>query len=278
MNRELDWPVERAAVAVVSASEVETAFRGGVSGADQFEVASVTKLMTTLAALAAVEVGPDRPRRPSPRGQRGRHRPATCWPTPAASSRAPRQGPRPRAAPHLLQRRVPGAGRGGRRRRRALLRELAGHQRAGPAGHVRHPARPPPALTLTLAGRLDPRRPDPPGLLPAGARRPGHRPRAVRRGHRRPVPGLAGVIPGIGRFDPATGASASSSTTASIPTGWGGAAQAAFGHFGATGCFLWVDPAVGLATAAVTDRDFVDDKWAMATWPAWSDSLPAAGP
>ena len=57
MNLEVDWPVGRAGVAVVSPSEVETAFLGGVSGGDQFEVASVTKLMTSLAALAAVSSG-----------------------------------------------------------------------------------------------------------------------------------------------------------------------------------------------------------------------------
>ena len=57
MNLELDWPVGRAGVAVVSPSEVETAFLGEVTGGDQFEVASVTKLMTSLAALAAVSSG-----------------------------------------------------------------------------------------------------------------------------------------------------------------------------------------------------------------------------
>ena len=52
----------------------------------------------------------------------------------------------------------------------------------------------------------------------------------------------------------------------------------AFGHFGASGCFLWVDPEVDLAAAAVTDRDFDDEGWAMTTWPAWSDRLPAPSP
>ena len=36
---ELGWPVGRAGAAVVSPSGVETAFQGGVSGGDQFEVA-----------------------------------------------------------------------------------------------------------------------------------------------------------------------------------------------------------------------------------------------
>ena len=57
MNWELDWPVGRAGVAVVSPSGTETAFLGGVTGGDEFEVASVTKLMTSLAALAAVASG-----------------------------------------------------------------------------------------------------------------------------------------------------------------------------------------------------------------------------
>ncbi|MET0833177.1 MAG: serine hydrolase domain-containing protein, partial [Actinomycetota bacterium] len=57
MSLEVDWPVGRAGVAVVSPSEVETAFLGGATGGDQFEVASVTKLMTSLAALAAVSSG-----------------------------------------------------------------------------------------------------------------------------------------------------------------------------------------------------------------------------
>jgi CubicO group peptidase (beta-lactamase class C family) len=40
---------------------------------------------------------------------------------------------------------------------------------------------------------------------------------------------------------------------------------AAFGNFGASGCFLWVDPAARLACAAVTDRVFADGGWGMAT-------------
>ena len=57
MNWELDWPVGRAGAAVVSPSGTETAFLGGVTGGDEFEVASVTKLTTSLAALAAVSSG-----------------------------------------------------------------------------------------------------------------------------------------------------------------------------------------------------------------------------
>ena len=57
MNLDLDWPVGRAGVAVVSPSGEERASVGGVRGDDEFAVASVTKLMTAMAALAAIEGG-----------------------------------------------------------------------------------------------------------------------------------------------------------------------------------------------------------------------------
>ena len=89
--------------------------------------------------------------------------------------------------------------------------------------------------------------------------------------------GLAGLVPGVGRFDPCDWGLGFELRDAKRPH-WMGERRSApsFGHFGASGCFLWVDPAVPLAVAAVTDRDFEDDRWAMATWPSWSDALPAA--
>ncbi|MDE3026642.1 MAG: serine hydrolase, partial [Acidobacteriota bacterium] len=44
-----------------------------------------------------------------------------------------------------------------------------------------------------------------------------------------------------------------------------------FGHFGAAGTFLWVDPDAGLALGVLTDREFGD--WAKEAWPALSDSV-----
>ena len=47
-----------------------------------------------------------------------------------------------------------------------------------------------------------------------------------------------------------------------------------FGHFGGAGTFAWVDPAVGVASLALTDRPF--DDWAeaaLALWPAFSDAV-----
>jgi CubicO group peptidase (beta-lactamase class C family) len=90
-------------------------------------------------------------------------------------------------------------------------------------------------------------------------------------------PGLAGLVPGVGRFDPCDWGLGFELHDGKRPHWMGDRRSAtAFGHFGATGCFLWVDPDAALAAAAVTDRSFDDGKWAMSTWPAWSDRLPAA--
>ena len=91
-------------------------------------------------------------------------------------------------------------------------------------------------------------------------------------------PGLAGLVPGVGRFDPCDWGLGFELHDGKRPHWMGDRrSPSAFGHFGATGCFLWVDPEAGLAAAAVTDRAFDDGKWAMATWPAWSDRLPTRG-
>jgi CubicO group peptidase (beta-lactamase class C family) len=87
-------------------------------------------------------------------------------------------------------------------------------------------------------------------------------------------PGLAGLVPGVGRFDPCDWGLGFELKDGKRPHWMGDRrSPAAFGHFGASGCFLWVDPDAGLAAAAVSDREFADDKWGMATWPAWSDRL-----
>jgi CubicO group peptidase (beta-lactamase class C family) len=89
-------------------------------------------------------------------------------------------------------------------------------------------------------------------------------------------PGLAGLVPGVGRFDPCDWGLGFELHGGKRPHWMGDRrSAAAFGHFGASGCFLWVDPDAELAAAAVSDRPFDDGKWGMATWPAWSDRLPA---
>ena len=84
-------------------------------------------------------------------------------------------------------------------------------------------------------------------------------------------PGLTGVLPDLGRFDPLDwGLGVQLNTT---PPSWMGSkvSERAFGHFGGSGTFVWVDPERELACAALTDREFGD--WAKEAWPAFSDAV-----
>ncbi len=85
-------------------------------------------------------------------------------------------------------------------------------------------------------------------------------------------PGLAGVLPGWGRMDPNDWGLSFELRDGKQPH-WTGAAASArtFGHFGAAGTFLWVDPDAGLACAVLTDREF--GGWANDAWPAFSDAV-----
>jgi CubicO group peptidase (beta-lactamase class C family) len=84
--------------------------------------------------------------------------------------------------------------------------------------------------------------------------------------------GLAGVLPGFGRQDPNDWGLAFELRDAKSPH-WTGAGNSSrtFGHFGAAGTFLWVDPELGLALGVLTDREF--GPWAAEAWPALSDSV-----
>ena len=85
-------------------------------------------------------------------------------------------------------------------------------------------------------------------------------------------PGLAGVLPDLGRFDPNDWGLGFELRDAKTPH-WTGTANSprTFGHFGGSGTFLWVDPESGLALACLTDRDFGD--WAKEAWPRLSDAV-----
>ena len=87
-------------------------------------------------------------------------------------------------------------------------------------------------------------------------------------------PGLAGVLPGWGRMDPNDWGLAFELRDAKSPH-WSGtlASFRTFGHFGAAGTFLWVDPDAGLALGVLTDKEFGD--WAKEAWPALSDAVHA---
>jgi CubicO group peptidase (beta-lactamase class C family) len=91
-------------------------------------------------------------------------------------------------------------------------------------------------------------------------------------------PGLRGVLPGFGRYDPLDWGLGFDLRASKTPY-WMGALNSpgAFGHFGGSGTFLWVDRDAGLACGAVTTREF--DAWAKEAWPSLSDAvlLEAAG-
>ena len=97
-------------------------------------------------------------------------------------------------------------------------------------------------------------------------------PRRSPRRPRSPFPGLAGVLPGFGRFDPLDWGLGFELKDGK-PRHWSGSLTSArtFGHFGGSGTFLWVDPEREVALACLTDREF--DDWAKSAWPALSDAV-----
>ena len=85
-------------------------------------------------------------------------------------------------------------------------------------------------------------------------------------------PGLVGVLPDYGRFDPLDwglgfelkdGKEGHWSGTLTSPR--------TFGHFGGSGTFLWVDPERSLALTVLTDREF--GEWSKTAWPELSDAV-----
>ena len=88
-------------------------------------------------------------------------------------------------------------------------------------------------------------------------------------------PGLDGVLPGFGAQHPNDWGLGFELRDHKSPH-WTGStcSSATFGHFGAAGTFLWVDPDVGVALVALTDRPF--GPWAAEAWPAFADAVLAA--
>ena len=85
-------------------------------------------------------------------------------------------------------------------------------------------------------------------------------------------PGLVGVVPDLGRFDPNDWGLGFELRDAKSPH-WTGSRNSprTFGHFGGSGTFLWVDPEAGLALGCLTDREF--GEWAKEAWPRLSDAV-----
>jgi CubicO group peptidase (beta-lactamase class C family) len=88
-------------------------------------------------------------------------------------------------------------------------------------------------------------------------------------------PGLAGVVPGLGRYDPNPWGlgfelKGTKNPHWTAPDG----SPRTFGHFGGSGSFLWVDPDVRLACVVLTNRAF--GSWASPLWSELSTNVLAA--
>jgi CubicO group peptidase (beta-lactamase class C family) len=87
-------------------------------------------------------------------------------------------------------------------------------------------------------------------------------------------PGLDGPLPGVGPQSPNDWGLGFELRDGKVPH-WTGTTNspATFGHFGGAGTFLWVDPALDHALVVLTDREFGD--WALDAWPPLSDAVVA---
>ena len=85
-------------------------------------------------------------------------------------------------------------------------------------------------------------------------------------------PGIDGVLPGFGRQRPNDWGLGFEIKSTKTPH-WTGATNSAatFGHFGQAGTFLWVDPVAQVACVGLTDRNF--GEWAAEVWPPLSDAV-----
>ncbi|MGA8725408.1 MAG: serine hydrolase domain-containing protein [Acidimicrobiales bacterium] len=267
-----EWPVEHAAagVARTTARRAELPVVLGTTGACDrpFDWASVTKLATSLAALVAVEeetVSLDEPA--GPPGSTLRHLLAH------ASGLGPEPGPA--VAPPGTTRIYSNAGY-------EVLAEFL-EARAGI-----------PFAEYLSVGVLDPLGMsntvlDPPSAAGAAAGLAGPLVDLLALGcellaptlvsadsHREAVTvqfeGLAGVLPGFGRYAPCDWGLGPEIRDDKRPH-WTGSANApsTFGHFGRSGSFLWVDPVAGVVCAGLSSRPF--GPWAARAWPALADAV-----
>jgi CubicO group peptidase (beta-lactamase class C family) len=88
-------------------------------------------------------------------------------------------------------------------------------------------------------------------------------------------PGLAGIVPGVGRYEQCPWGLGFELRGDKLPH-WTGTANSprTYGHFGGSGTMFWVDPDLDLALIALADRDF--DEWssdALRLWPELSDAV-----
>jgi CubicO group peptidase (beta-lactamase class C family) len=263
------WPGVAAAGVLVrshpSAPPELVATHGPVE--DPFGWASVTKLLVSLASLVGVEEGTvDLADAAGPPG-------ATVSHLLSHASGLPFEGTAPVAPPG--RRRIysntgielaagylaAAAGMPAGEYLRAGVLEPLGMDRTVVDGSPAHGARGPLVDLLALAGELLA-----PSLVSA---------ETLRKATSVTWPGLAGVVPGFGRYDPCDWGLGPEIRSHKSPH-WTGTANspATFGHFGQSGSFLWVDPAANVAVASLSGTAF--GPWARQAWPALADAVLAA--
>jgi CubicO group peptidase (beta-lactamase class C family) len=270
-----DWPVERAAVGVMTIDR--TAPNGGtwaVVGiigphSERFRWASVTKPATALAVLVASEEGTlslDDPA--GPPGSTVRHL--------LAHASGLGLDPGPPVAP-------PGAGRIYSNAGYLVLADLL-EERSGitfgdylslgvlePLGMVGTTLEPDALAGAAAAGLSGPlsdllvlgRELAAPALISAETHRQAT---SVQ------FPGLGGVLPGFQQFDDDDWGLGMEIRGRKHPH-WTGTTNSpeTFGHFGRTGSFLWVDPVAGVLCGGLSDRPF--GMWSARAWPRLADAV-----
>ena len=255
-----EWPVGAAAVGVTDATA-----GAGTTGdrAATFPWASVTKLLTALAALVAAEEGVVELDEPAgPPGSTVRH-------LLAHASGLPPEGEAPIAQPGT-RRIYSNAGF------EVLARVIEDRAEMPFSDYLRAAVLEPLGLTASLDGSpasgangtLD-------DLLAFGRELLAPRliaPETLAEATEVAFPGLTGVLPGFGRMEPNDWGLGFELRDEKRPH-WTGAGNSprTFGHFGQSGSFLWVDPEARLACACLCDTGF--GEWAKEAWPRLSDAI-----
>ena len=255
-----DWPAANVAVAVVSEGSAEIRAH---QPDREFGWASLTKLLTAEALLVGLEEGIlDLDQPAGPEGSTIRHLAAH------ASGLAP-DGERTLARPgerriysnagyEVLARAIAAAAempfaeylRAAVTGPLGLSRSLNGSPASGYSGTIDD-------LTLLAAELLAPRLVAPETLTEATTVQ---------------FPGLVGVLPSFGRQEPNDWGLGFELRDHKSPH-WTGSLNSpgTFGHFGASGTFLWVDPERRVALCCLTDLEFGD--WAKEAWPKLADDV-----
>lgn len=261
LDQVADWPVPSAAVAVVS--------RAGVlaeSGpADRpYGWASLTKLLTTLAALDTVTRGLlDLDEPAGPRGSTVRHLLAHAsglsLDGDVALSRPGRRRVYSNRGIEIVAETV--ESRTGKPFAALLADEILrplGMRGTSLRGSPAHGAAGPLSDLVAVAAEL---------LSPAVVD-----PGALAEATRTAFPGLAGVVPGFGR-QPECDWGLGFEVRGTKDPHWTGSRNSprTYGHFGRAGSFLWVDPDAGLACVGLAEREF--GAWAVEAWPRLADDV-----